>query len=137
MVCTKFQVCIFFRCAKKAPYRQTEPQTHIFSSENRNILDRLLTWILNKTGSQNLAVSSEFQMKYLHRFRDFRGTNKKINTEEMATKSFEDNWLKFGILSNFRWEFWILKQFCQIPKIWFQISISLYFYSIDIGLYTY
>ena len=41
-VCTKFQVFIFFRCGKKAPYKQIHQQSHIFTSENRNILDRLL-----------------------------------------------------------------------------------------------
>ena len=40
--CTKFQVCIFFRCGQKTPYRQTYQQSHIFTSENRYILDRLL-----------------------------------------------------------------------------------------------
>ena len=41
-VCTKFQVCIFFRYGQKTPYRQIHQQSHIFTSENRNILDRLL-----------------------------------------------------------------------------------------------
>ena len=41
-VCTKFQVWIFFRCGKKAPYEHIHQQSHIFTSENRNILDRLI-----------------------------------------------------------------------------------------------
>ena len=41
-MCTEFQVCVFFRCARKTSYRPIDPQTYIFTSENMNILNRLL-----------------------------------------------------------------------------------------------
>ena len=44
-MCAKFQVCIVFRLAR---WRDTNTYTHIYTSENRNILRPVarLTWIL-------------------------------------------------------------------------------------------
>ena len=68
-MCIKFQVCIFFGCAQKAPYRHTDQQTHnIFTSENRNILDQPL--------ASREFWHEKWSIWYWQSYRGSRGTHK-------------------------------------------------------------
>ena len=53
-VCTKIWVCIVFRCGQKAPYRQTESQAHIYTSE------------LKKTHSRGFLQGNRGDMRKIH-----------------------------------------------------------------------